>query len=180
MATIAQIHLHPTAVEQICDILPAYADCHLAPIAAWADKVRMHMRWSSTLHYVNGVDDHPSDHCVFGEEGWQGKPGANVLSAIRNTTMWLDRGNEGAEEALKFLVHFVGDMHQPLHLTGRDKGGNGAKVKFDGRITSECLCCSFGPVPDASVGRLALRLGLAADCQDSAYDSEELYPSAAL
>lgn len=26
---------------------------------------------------------------------------------------------------LRFLTHFVGDMHQPLHLSGRDKGGNG-------------------------------------------------------
>lgn len=104
----------------------------------------MHMRWSSHLHYVNGVNDHPSERCVFGEEGWQGAPGVNVLSAIRNTTMWLDRGYEGAEEALKFLVHFVGDMHQPLHLTGRDKGGNGVKVKFDKRITSEFYSLRVG------------------------------------
>jgi hypothetical protein len=26
--------------------------------------------------------------------------------------------------ALRFLVHFMGDIHMPLHLTGRDKGGN--------------------------------------------------------
>ncbi|THH07556.1 hypothetical protein EW145_g3298 [Phellinidium pouzarii] len=136
VATIAQIHLHPSTVEQLCDILPSYADCHLAPVAAWADKVRMHMRWSSTLHYVNGLGDHPSQHCVFGEEGWAGAPEHNVLSAVRNTTMWLEKGYPGAEEALKFLIHFMGDLHQPLHLTGRDKGGNGAKVKFDGRITN--------------------------------------------
>ena len=60
-----------------------------------------------------------------------------MLSAIRNTTGWLEAEYDGAEEALKFLIHFVGDLHQPLHLTGRDKGGNGAKVRFDGRITSE-------------------------------------------
>lgn len=108
----------------------------------------MHMRWSSTLHYVNGVNDHPSDHCVFGEDGWQGAPGANVLSAIRNTTMWLEEEREGAEEALKFLVHFLGDVHQPLHLTGRDKGGNGAKVKFDGRITSKSFLCFVNLITD--------------------------------
>ncbi|KAI5117757.1 hypothetical protein M0805_000601 [Coniferiporia weirii] len=136
VATIAQIHLHPSTIEQLCDILPSYADCHLAPVAAWADKVRMHMRWSGTLHYVNGLGDHPSQHCVFGEEGWAGAPEHNVLSAVRNTTMWLEKGYPGAEEALKFLIHFMGDLHQPLHLTGRDKGGNGAKVKFDGRTTN--------------------------------------------
>lgn len=44
---------------------------------------------------------------------------------------------EAAQEALKFLIHFVGDMHQPLHLSGRDKGGNGAKVHWDNRVTSK-------------------------------------------
>lgn len=97
----------------------------------------MYMRWSGPLHYVNGIGDHPSDHCVFGEEGWAGAPGHNLLSAVRNTTMWLANEYDGAEEALKFLVHFMGDIHQPLHLTGRDKGGNGMKVKFDGRTTSK-------------------------------------------
>jgi len=41
-----------------------------------------------------------------------------------------------ANEALKFLIHFMGDVHQPLHLTGRDRGGNGDKVLFDRRHTN--------------------------------------------
>ncbi len=139
IATIAQIHLHPSVVEQLCTILPEYAQCHLAPVAAWADKVRMYMHWSGPLHYVGGVGDHPSDHCSFGDDGWQGAPAHNVLGAVRNTTMWLEKGYDGAEEALKFLVHFIGDLHQPLHLTGRDRGGNSVKVRFDGRITSEAF-----------------------------------------
>jgi hypothetical protein len=31
-------------------------------------------------------------------------------------------------EALKFLVHFVGDLHQPLHATGEARGGNDIRV----------------------------------------------------
>ncbi|KAH6900827.1 phospholipase C/P1 nuclease domain-containing protein [Coprinopsis sp. MPI-PUGE-AT-0042] len=34
-------------------------------------------------------------------------------------------------EAFKFLVHFLGDLHQPLHLTGRNVGGNAIKVTFE-------------------------------------------------
>ena len=30
--------------------------------------------------------------------------------------------------SLRFLIHFLGDIHQPLHLCGRDKGGNGGKL----------------------------------------------------
>ena len=40
-------------------------------------------------------------------------------------------------EALKFLVHFVGDVHQPLHAGyGVDRGGNDIKVWFYGDNTN--------------------------------------------
>ena len=54
-----------------------------------------------------------------------GAPGMNILGGIKNTSMWLQDDKPGAEEALKFFVHFMGDLHMPLHLTGRSKGGNG-------------------------------------------------------
>ena len=53
-----------------------------------------------------------------------------------------DPKDSDAEEALKFLVHWMGDMHQPLHMSGREKGGNGAKVAWNGRSTSE-YCFAF-------------------------------------
>lgn len=94
-----------------------------------------------------------------GERGWAGSKGINVLDGIKNTTRVLAEWsgvNEHASnglrpvrsglrlpapsplevEAFKFLVHFVGDMHQPLHLTGRDRGGNSQKVYFENRVTS--------------------------------------------
>ncbi|KAI9187977.1 hypothetical protein H9P43_002368 [Blastocladiella emersonii ATCC 22665] len=39
-------------------------------------------------------------------------------------------------EALKFLVHLVQDVHQPLHLSGRDRGGNDAVAHFGRRTTN--------------------------------------------
>jgi len=158
IATIAEIYLHPTVMPTICAILDEDAKpCHLASIATWADRVRWQMRWSAPLHYVGAVDDHPSDHCVFpGERGWKGRANMNVLGAIRNVSGiledWVEareskyvgngrasisgEGDPTAAEALKFLVHFIGDMHMPLHLTGRERGGNGVKVTFDGRATN--------------------------------------------
>ncbi len=119
-------------------------------MATWADKIRFRARWSAPLHYVGAVGDHPPDNCLFpGTDGWDGKPRGNVLDAIQNVTSILVdfvgasasnpsalADNAAASEALKFLIHFVGDMHQPLHLTGRDRGANGVKVSFDGRNTS--------------------------------------------
>ncbi|KAF9979858.1 hypothetical protein BGZ75_009133 [Mortierella antarctica] len=34
------------------------------------------------------------------------------------------------EDALRFFVHFMGDVHQPLHICGKDKGGNKALVRW--------------------------------------------------
>jgi hypothetical protein len=59
VATIAQIHLRPDVRDKLCDILPAQAKCHLAPIAAWADQVRGRYPGSGPMHYING-------ECAFG------------------------------------------------------------------------------------------------------------------
>ncbi|KAJ8502243.1 hypothetical protein ONZ51_g109 [Trametes cubensis] len=157
VATIAQIHLSKPVLSLVCDILhpslnlatnpedEAYPPCHLASIASWADKIRMRpeYRYTAPLHYVNAVDDAPPHACPFpGTHGWQGRPTGNILAAIGNVTHVLrdfvrgERGAGDAEEALKFLVHFMGDMHQPLHMSGREKGGNGVRVAWNGRVTN--------------------------------------------
>lgn len=130
VATIAQIHLFPEVRAKLCGILPSEARCHLAPVAAWADVVKGRYRWTSTMHYVNAKEDHPADRCVFGEKGWVDED-INVLTAIMNMTQQVM--DDQADIPLRFLTHFVGDMHQPLHLSGRDKGGNGAMFLFEGR-----------------------------------------------
>ncbi|KAJ2926795.1 hypothetical protein H1R20_g10312, partial [Candolleomyces eurysporus] len=182
VATIAQIHLHPSVLPVICDLLDIEPsdnseatlrrECHLAPVSTWADRDRMKMRWSAAMHYVGAVGDHPRGNCQYpGVDGWAGTKRINVLDAIKNVTGILaewsgadEHANNGRtllsptgprraatsrvggqkpfaprpasdreEEAFKFLVHFIGDLHQPLHLTGRDRGGNGAKVCFENR-----------------------------------------------
>jgi len=69
-----------------------------------------------------------------------------VLDAIKNVTRLLEdwtRGeaNDGtANEALKFLVHFMGDLHMPLHLTGRDRGGNSDTMSCGDRALGGVGC----------------------------------------
>ncbi len=67
-----------------------------------------------------------------------GNGGENVIDAIERFAKVLAEKTTPKEhrgEALKFLVHFVGDLHQPLHCADRngDKGGNGRLVFFPGR-----------------------------------------------
>jgi hypothetical protein len=37
------------------------------------------------------------------------------------------------QDAAKFVVHFIGDIHQPLHTEDIKRGGNGIQVLFDGQ-----------------------------------------------
>lgn len=94
-------------------------------------------------------------------------------------------GSKPRDYALRFLVHFMGDLHMPLHLTGRDRGGNEGmsydlpkqialigefldRVRFDGRITSK----SSPPWPclESDVNlRLALPLGRPSDRPEDSY-----------
>ncbi|KAI9065606.1 phospholipase C/P1 nuclease [Trametes sanguinea] len=157
IATIAQIHLPKPVLSLVCDILhptlnhstssqdAAAPPCHLAPISTWADAVRSRpeYRYTVPMHYINSVDDAPPHSCQFpGPNGWIGGPTQNILAALGNVTHVLrdyakgERSASDAEEALKFLVHWVGEMHQPLHLCGRHKGGNGVRVAWNGKVAN--------------------------------------------
>ena len=39
-------------------------------------------------------------------------------------------------QSLRFVLHFIGDVHQPLHTEKEDHGGNGIEVVFDGKRTN--------------------------------------------
>ncbi|KAH8927714.1 phospholipase C/P1 nuclease [Atractiella rhizophila] len=139
VATIAQIYLYPSTLQKILPLLPEPQHRgELAYVAAWADKIKFAYRWSSPLHYVNGKDDYPPSKCYFGEHGWMDDE-TNIFTAIANYTERMGDENLPTWDrsfALKFLIHFIGDLHQPLHLTGRNRGGNSDYVRFEGRKMS--------------------------------------------
>lgn len=61
--------------------------------------------------------------------------GGCVISAIVNQTALLQdvtQDRTTRNEAMKYLLHFLGDVHQPLHTEAIDRGGNQIKVCFDG------------------------------------------------
>ncbi|KDQ09429.1 hypothetical protein BOTBODRAFT_137742 [Botryobasidium botryosum FD-172 SS1] len=135
VGTIAQMFLTPTTKARICDILPENTKCHLAPLAPWADRVRN--PYTGPLHYVGGAQDWPPLNCQFpGPGGWENEE-RNVLVGLLNATMGVHTLTGGEQDfALRYLIHYMGDLHMPLHLTGRDRGGNNDKVRFEGTITN--------------------------------------------
>lgn len=137
VAELAQRHLSPAAEAEVERLLAPEHTQSLADIANWADKIQddaaMTALWKQTRgqHYVNFSGDCgyvPPRDC---------RAGNCVVAAIQHYVQVLaDRSQPDAArlEALKFVVHFVGDVHQPLHAGARDdKGGNTFQVQFDGK-----------------------------------------------
>ncbi|KAG9306350.1 hypothetical protein G9A89_018233 [Geosiphon pyriformis] len=124
-ADIAQRFLTPRAHTAVIELLPYEAGGNLPEYV-----------FSSRLHFWNPPGDNPPEKCV---SEWK-KGRYDLINAIFNYTNRLDPKSgfeyEERAEALKFLVHFLGDLHQPLHLTSRLRGGNGADAKFDNHKTT--------------------------------------------
>lgn len=110
VATIAEIHLVPSVLAYLRSdesrLLPAYAQGHLAPVAAWADAIRgipEFRGWSGPLHYTGWEGDHPPELCAWpdaedqhthtegeGEDHGHWNSEHDVLHAIANYTGRLD------------------------------------------------------------------------------------------
>jgi hypothetical protein len=82
-------------------------------VASWADDYRRDHRETAPWHLINSplthyrivlVRDCPSGQCVVAKT-------QDYLSVLRDPTA----SRAAKAEALKFVVHFVGDLHQPLH-----------------------------------------------------------------
>ncbi|HSB55494.1 MAG TPA: S1/P1 nuclease [Gemmatimonadales bacterium] len=133
VARIAEARLTPAAREAIRRILGQET---LTQAASWADQVRGHRRATAPLHYVNiplGASSYdsaaycPSGRCVIG-----------AIDRYRSALVAPATPPVERAEALRFLVHFMGDLHQPLHVSDNsDRGGNLTKVEFAGVGTTD-------------------------------------------
>lgn len=139
VAEIAERDLTPAARAEVARLLADESEPTLPAIASWADELRAQDpdlgRRSAPWHYVNIGESNcrysaPRD-CPNGD---------CVVEAVRTQTAILaDHSRPRAEraQALKFVVHFVGDAHQPMHAGyAHDKGGNTEQINFRGRGTN--------------------------------------------
>jgi hypothetical protein len=106
----------------------------IVEVATWADTIKRDRKYSfsRTLHYSNPKTNEPY---TCGYDYRRDCPDAKcVVGAIHNYTdrAVTDSTRADREDALKFLVHYIGDIHQPLHLSGRERGGNNARCTFFG------------------------------------------------
>ncbi len=132
MAHIAEQHLCPGARQGLAPLLGTMS---LADAGVWPDQLRSRPEWahSKPWHYIN-VADHGSVAVAARASD------NNVLAALARFELELrDQGLslEQRSIALRFIVHLVADIHQPLHV-GRwqDRGGNRIAVTVRGKASN--------------------------------------------
>jgi len=133
IARIAWAQLTPAAQARVTAILGP--DVAIQSIASWADEVRNQRRETGPWHYIDiPIDkphldmarDCPKSDCVIAK-----------IEDFRKVLKDPATPPVQRREALMFLVHFVGDMHQPLHCADNsDQGGNKVPVEFAGRSSN--------------------------------------------
>lgn len=120
VAAIAQQHLQPQAAKEAARLLAQEPGATLTSISTWADEHRSPA--TAAWHYIN----FPKGECRYQQER-DCLDGKCVVEAIRKqaSVLQYDVNDEKRLAALKYLVHLVGDIHQPLHAGwGEDRGGN--------------------------------------------------------
>ncbi len=127
IALIAYDRLTPAARAEVADLLGGDARPTLEDVSTWADYIRLTRPDTAPWHYVNieitasgynAATDCPVSNCV-------------VAQVERDARIIADHqlAKPVRAEALRFLIHFVGDLHQPLHCAdNHDRGGNEVAV----------------------------------------------------
>ncbi|HEV2445864.1 MAG TPA: S1/P1 nuclease [Candidatus Sulfopaludibacter sp.] len=125
VARIAEAQLTPAAKARVAEILGPNAT--MASISSWADQVRRQRSESAPWHYV----DIPIDKPRFDRARDCARDACVVAQIEADEAALRNPATPAAQrrESLLFLIHFVGDMHQPLHSSdNKDKGGNDVHV----------------------------------------------------
>jgi len=152
VAEIAQRHLTPIAQARVSGILGGRT---LADVANWPDELRSDPRFDKykPLHFAtvpNGVASYrdaqkaPCGDIVVAIDAliaFLRTGSREALFSVKALSDKSDGTDKGAcnpretdpitpDTALRFLVHLMGDLHQPLHIGGTDLGGNTVSINW--------------------------------------------------
>jgi hypothetical protein len=140
VGSIAAGRLTPIAKQNVAWLLDGQT---LADVSSWADSLTSDQVQTSYWHYLNIP---PEATGYNRDRDCPKQPGAEAGSrgdrwrdcVVDRIAYWeerlgdpkLDRADRAT--ALKFVVHFIGDLHQPFHALGVGRGGNDVKVRVFG------------------------------------------------
>ena len=151
-ALVAERYLTPETKARIVELLHKES---LAEVAPWADSYRMEYPETASWHFV----DIPKAEAKFDrmrdcpasasdpKSPWRDCVTDRIVyfeGRLGDTSLSL----EERAMALKFLVHFIGDVHQPFHALADERGGNGISVTFLGSAMCGTFKCNLHGVWD--------------------------------
>ncbi|RZS54401.1 S1/P1 nuclease [Sphaerotilus mobilis] len=153
IADLAQSRLSPAAHAEARRLLALRGASRLAEVATWADEFRTATtaRW----HYVNLPPDRceykPAEHCMKGQ---------CAVEAVNRqlAVLALHQDDDERAQALRYVVHLVADLHQPLHA-GRadDRGGNTFQIRWGTQGSNLHALWDSGLIESRPGGTPALR-----------------------
>lgn len=126
VGTIAMTRLTPQTRAAIIELL---GNDDLAKAGLWADQIRGDSKydWAKPLHYVNAPRNENS--IVLERDCAKGECVVGAITRFLAVATDSTKPIEERREALKFAIHFIGDLHQPLHAGyADDMGGNRIQV----------------------------------------------------
>ena len=123
---ITEARLTPAARAAVAALLEPGETILVA--STWADEHRREIPESAPWHYVNVPITEPRYDPKFAA------PGGCVVMKIDELKVYLadtSKPRADRQRALRFLIHFLQDMHQPVHVGDRrDRGGNDLQLRF--------------------------------------------------
>ncbi|MBX3354642.1 MAG: S1/P1 nuclease [Phycisphaeraceae bacterium] len=131
IATIASSEFTDTTAKAIRELL---GETSVADASVWADEVRSDPKWDwiKPLHYINVPRD--ATRIDMGRDGADGQQIVSTILTYREVLADPTKSSEERLLALRLVLHMVGDVHQPLHVSYRDDlGGNKLTLKAFGR-----------------------------------------------
>src|SRR5262249_54554375 len=147
VALVAANYLSPKARQGVADLI---GDSSLAEMATWADEYPLSHPDTKPWHFV----DIPKAASNY-DAARDCSGGDCVIAALDKYKTVLGDSNQSKNDrlmALRFIVHFVGDMHQPLHCAdNNDRGGNNIKVVFLGRRSNLHAVWDTGIIEEAGL-----------------------------
>jgi len=133
IANIAAANLNANANAEIRTLLAEEGYSQLKDISSWADQTKNAA--TAPWHYVN-IPLRETHYSAERDCANLGCISAQIAISARQLAD-TENSHETRLTALKYLVHFVGDIHQPLHAENdNDRGGNEVKINYFGKQTN--------------------------------------------
>jgi nuclease S1 len=157
VAELAGRQLSAPAKADLERLLSQEPGSTLESISTWPDENRSPA--TSAWHYVNLPRD---SNCTY-DAARSCIQGMCVVGAIERQAAVLasDAPDEARLKALKYVVHFVADVHQPLHGGfADDRGGNSFQLQAFGRGTNLHALWDSGLIGEWPGGIPSLRAAL--------------------